>query len=168
MLVVGDIHYPDRAKAFPDFLPKGNDMVAGTGDYTSYQALLEVASYGKGFVGVRGNSDWNLKLPERTVFFYKGISFGLYHGHNIRPRGNVEALTSICEEMGCEVLLTGHTHKLGVVEHKGTVIVNPGSATGAWGGSTAGEPKTAVLIEVDEVLRITSIGEVRREWVVQL
>jgi len=163
MLVVADIHYPDRARAFPTYLPRGVDVVAGIGDYTTYESLLELASHGRAFVGVRGNSD-RVRLPERAVVVYRNVVMGLYHGHNIHPRGDREQLREVCEELGCDVLLTGHTHRLGVEEYKGIIIANPGSATGAWGGSTAGEPKTALVVEVDEAITFKAIGDVERIW----
>ena len=164
MLVVGDIHFPDRSKQFPSFLPK-SDVVAGTGDYTNHTALFEVASLAPVFIGVVGNSDRSIPLPERTSFIYRNVLFGLFHGHGIHPRGDLEQLYAVAKELGVEVLLTGHTHKLGVIQYKDVIIANPGSATGAWGGSTPGEPETALLVSIEgDKITFKSIGDVEKVW----
>ena len=50
------------------------------------------------------------------------------------PVGDDDALASYARELGCDILITGHTHKLNLKNHDGKLLVNPGSVTGALSG----------------------------------
>ena len=43
-----------------------------------------------------------------------------------------EALASYARDIDCNILITGHTHELKLKDHDGVLLVNPGSATGAY------------------------------------
>ncbi len=147
ILVLSDTHIPERALKIPDeiitFLKRGVDLIVHAGDLTGESVLNTLKSFGK-VVVVRGNMDY-LPLPKQETFEVGNIKFGVYHGHGVYPRGDRKQLTEIAFEMGVDVLITGHTHSPDVYEGD-VLILNPGSATGAWGGGGgSGIPSFMVL-----------------------
>jgi putative phosphoesterase len=82
---------------------------------------------------VKGNMDY-LDLPRQVVFEVGGVKIGVVHGDQVRPRGNIEALTRIAKTIDVNVLVWGHIHAPFITEHEGVIHVNPGSVTGVWGG----------------------------------
>ena len=160
IVVISDTHIPERASKIPNVILKfaqQADIVVHAGDFTSKSVYESLKSYGK-LVAVSGNMDF-IALPEKEVFKAKNVKFGVFHGHGVYPRGDFEKLTKIGEEMDVDVLLTGHTHSPAV--HKGDlVIVNPGSATGAWGGGGGSGFPSFAVISVEDVLNL-QIYEIR-------
>lgn len=59
ILVISDIHYPDRIVNFPDISDayEGCDGIIGIGDYTSVEILDYLKSLTRNFFGVCGNMD---------------------------------------------------------------------------------------------------------------
>jgi vacuolar protein sorting-associated protein 29 len=49
--------------------------------------------------------------------------------------------------MGVNMLITGHTHEMRVVEHNGIYLVNPGSITGAYSALKLNSPPTFMILE---------------------
>jgi vacuolar protein sorting-associated protein 29 len=56
----------------------------------------------------------------------------LINGHQIVPWGDYESLSSIQKQTGCDLLISGYTHKQEVVNREGKYFINPGSLTGAY------------------------------------
>ena len=78
------------------------------------------------------------------------ISIGLTHGSQIRPRGDHIQLEKFAEEKKINILVSGHTHKEEVFLTKnGILLINPGSATGAWSFVASGNP-SFVLLKINE------------------
>ncbi len=158
ILAIGDTHIPDRAGSLPEsivrFVERGYDILAFTGDLTAKKVLAELTemSGAKRVYAVRGNMD-SLPLPIRETFEVSGIKFGLVHGHGIYPRGDRRQLESLGVEMGVDVLITGHTHSHDVYAGE-VIILNPGSATGVWGGGNASLTPSAMAIEVGKKLKV--------------
>ncbi len=157
ILAIGDTHIPDRAEEIPNairnFISRGYDILAFTGDATLKNVISEIAkmSRAKKVYAVRGNMDY-LNLPLRERFVAK-LRFGLVHGHGIYPRGDRKQLEELAIEMDVDVLISGHTHHHDI--YAGDVILlNPGSATGVWSGGNASMIPSAMCIEVSDVLRI--------------
>ena len=74
------------------------------------------------------------------------ISIGLTHGSQIRPRGDHIQLEKFAIEKKINVLVSGHTHKEEVfLTTNGTLLINPGSATGAWSFVASGIPSFILL-----------------------
>lgn len=74
----------------------------------------------------------DLALPDTKVVTVGDFKFGLCHGHQVAPWGDVDALGVLQRQMGCDILVTGHTHAFQAYEYEGKLFVNPGSATGAF------------------------------------
>ncbi len=154
IVVISDTHIPERASKIPSVILKfaqQADLIVHAGDFTSKSVYESLKGYGK-LVAVRGNMDF-IDLPEKEVFRAKGVKFGVFHGHGVYPRGNVKMLAEIGEEMGVDVLLTGHTHSPSL--HEGdVVIINPGSATGARGGGGFSSYPSFAVVTVEEALNL--------------
>ncbi|MGB9719516.1 MAG: YfcE family phosphodiesterase [Candidatus Anstonellales archaeon] len=153
IICIGDFHIPERANDIPVWIRKiiikeKPDLILCTGDLTSgmpmkFLSLLAPVKC------VRGNMD-SMRFPEKESITVHGKKIGLIHGTEVYPRGNMEQLLGIAKEMGIEILVHGHTHKLDVKEYNGILFINPGTATGAWGGSSEGGPETFVIMEIDK------------------
>jgi len=154
ILAAGDTHIPDRAERISEtimeFAEEGYDILAFTGDLTAKRVLSEFAEIcnARKVYAVRGNMD-TIHLPLRESFKAGGLVFGLIHGHGIYPRGDRRQLEALALEMGVDVLISGHTHSHDVYMGK-VLILNPGSATGVWGGGNASLIPSAMGIEVSK------------------
>jgi vacuolar protein sorting-associated protein 29 len=49
--------------------------------------------------------------------------------------------------MGVNILITGHTHEMKVVEQNGVYLINPGSMTGAYSALKLNAPPTFMILE---------------------
>jgi len=135
--VLGDMHIPNRANKIPDKLIAAienfhPDMIICTGDFVERKVLdllMEIAPVKY----VVGNMDY-IDGPHKLKLKIGEFTIGVIHGHGIYPRGDPEQLYEIAREMNVKVLISGHTHASFVKLHKGILLLNPGSATGAWGG----------------------------------
>lgn len=146
ILCMGDTHIPERAKELPDWVVEkiqevDPSRILFTGDVTEQAILLFLEELAPVYA-VRGNMD-HLDLPNYLSLEFDGLKVMLMHGHQF-GRGNYKALTE--HARGHDFLVCGHTHVCKTFKEGGVVVVNPGSATGAWGGSSSGgEPSMAVI-----------------------
>ncbi len=156
ILVIGDFHIPSRARWLPkpvlEFLVgKRFDLVLCTGDLCTSDVQQFLSRLGP-VRAVMGNMDY-IHNPREFKHKIEDLVVGMRHGHEVRPRGDIEGLKTLAIRMGVDVLITGHTHvpmvkELAVRDRK-ILLLNPGSATGVWsGGMTAGPPSFMVL-EID-------------------
>ncbi len=149
IVVISDTHIPDRALKIPnEIVPflKRAELIIHAGDLTGENVLRKLKSFGETIV-VRGNMDY-LPLPREERFEVGDLTFGVYHGHGIYPRGDRKQLSEVALDMGVDVLITGHTHKPDV--YRGEVLIlNPGSATGAWGGGGGSGVPSFMVLEVE-------------------
>ena len=56
----------------------------------------------------------------------------MIHGHQVLPWGDQEALSNVQRELGCDILLSAHTHQIEVRAKEGKFFINPGSISGAF------------------------------------
>ncbi len=164
ILVLSDTHIPERALKIPDeiiyFLKKGVDLIVHAGDLTGENVLRELKSFGN-VIAVRGNMDF-LPLPRHEVFDVGNVKFGVFHGHGVYPRGNREQLTEIALDLGVDVLITGHTHSPDV--YKGDVLIlNPGSATGAWGGGGGSGVPSFMILNIERNVITVDLYEIKEK-----
>ncbi|MCD6301617.1 MAG: YfcE family phosphodiesterase [Staphylothermus sp.] len=155
LLLIGDIHIPDRAVKVPEKLLKiieeGKpwDVVVFTGDFTGLDVYKWFLSLGKKTYCVKGNMDY-LPLPKSQKFVINNIIIGVHHGDGVYPRGNPKGLTRIARELGVNILSTGHTHapfiKYGLT--KEILLLNPGSLTGVWGGGGGSMIPSMMVLDI--------------------
>jgi hypothetical protein len=157
VLLIGDTHIPDRAEAIPrpllEYIEnlKPWDIVGFTGDLTSEEILESTRSLGRQVYVVRGNMDY-LPLPKHSIFNIGDIVFGITHGDGVYPRGDIVKLSRQAQELGVQVFMTGHTHRDFVKIGTGgkTLLLNPGSLTGVWGGGGGSYTPSLIELEVEE------------------
>jgi putative phosphoesterase len=167
-LVIGDFHIPERAEWVPkeleDEVDKSRyDAVFCTGDLTSEDVLVWLKGLAPEVYVVRGNMDY-LRLPVQVTVTVEGLKVGVHHGAGVHPRGDLAKLALKAKQLGVEVLVTGHTHypQVALVREQGVVIVNPGSATGAWGGDLrASLTPSFATMEVSGRKLVVEVKEVR-------
>lgn len=168
--VISDSHVPGRAPEIPeqfmDILEEA-ERVVHCGDFETRDVFEEIDERADEIVAVKGNCD-RFNLPNSEVFTREEVSFGVYHGTGIQPRGDHETLLKIAEkDLDVDILLHGHTHHQEAVRKDGKLLLNPGSCTGVGGGSsTRGNPKMMVLRfeqELEVGLLELEDGEIREK-----
>ncbi len=153
-VVIGDFHVPERVKEIPKWIRNWLeshkaeiDGIFCTGDLTEYSVLAYLNSIAPTLC-VRGNMDY-LPLKEFEIVDKEGKRILLVHGHQVKPRGNKEQLYALARAAGADILIHGHTHRFEVQRYKGVLMINPGTATGAWGGSYEGGTESFALLTLN-------------------
>ena len=95
-------------------------------------------------LGDGGGADY----PEETVVTVCGVRIGLLHGHQCLPWGDVDALGAVQRRLGCDILVSGHTHRQRVYKYENRLLVDPGSATGAFTPGEVTTPPSFCLLDV--------------------
>ena len=152
ILVIGDFHYPDRAryptKIFNQLKNQTFDLVLCTGDLTDISILDELEKLGPVKI-VQGNMDWKFKHPKKQIIQLDKIKIGLIHGHQVHPRGDLNKLAALAKESAVQILISGHTHAQSIdYLNNGILLINPGSAAGAWSFLADGIP-SYIIIEIN-------------------
>lgn len=65
------------------------------------------------------------------------------------PWGDVESLAMLQRQLDVDILVTGHTHQFKAYKHQGRLLLNPGSATGAYSSLGIEANPSFVLMDVD-------------------
>lgn len=157
ILIIGDTHIPDRATSIPrlllnyisDHAPW--EMVLFTGDLTGENVLKWLKTISKELYIVQGNMDY-LLLPRQVTVEINWLKVGLIHGDGVYPRGNPVELSKIARRLGVQVLVSGHTHadftRIGIGGN--TLLLNPGSLTGVWGGGGGSYKPSLMVLEIPD------------------
>lgn len=91
---------------------------------------------------VRGNNDFNSKLPIERVVDLCETKFYLTHGHSCGVNSGLLSLSMRATEKRCQFALYGHTHIAGMETCNGITFLNPGSLTYPRAGTS---PSYAVI-----------------------
>jgi vacuolar protein sorting-associated protein 29 len=131
------------------------DFLSCTGDLTKAELIEPILnSWCSEYAVVQGNMDYDLRNAKgfpRKYLLDTGkyipdsidiIKIGITHGHQVEThgasRGDLAALSEVAREYGVDILVSGHTHTAsttlftGKDDGKSILLLNPGSATGAW------------------------------------
>ncbi len=101
---------------------RGSELIVHAGDVGEPKILEKLRELAP-VVAVRGNVDmgaWALHLPETAVV--EALSANIYVLHD------VNALDLDPSAAGFQIVVSGHSHKLGRREREGALYINPGSA----------------------------------------
>jgi len=136
IVVFGDSHIPSRASQLPtefiDYVNTGDiDLVITTGDLTDYSILQELSV--PKIISVRGNMDYG-DIPLEETIEISNFKFYITHGH-IVGRGKYKKLVSRSKNYNANVVVTGHTHEPTIIVISDVLVLNPGTITGAYGGT---------------------------------
>ncbi|GJP43213.1 hypothetical protein CLOM_g2707 [Closterium sp. NIES-68] len=142
VLALGDLHVPHRAADLPAkfksmLLPGKIHHVLSPGNLCIKEVHEYLRSICPDVHVTRGEYDDEAQFPETKVVVVGGFRIGLCHGHQVIPWGDVESLAMLQRQMGVDILITGHTHRFKAYRHQGRLLINPGSATGAYTPTTA-------------------------------
>ncbi|RCI06321.1 hypothetical protein CU098_013500 [Rhizopus stolonifer] len=154
VLVLGDLHIPQRAHDLPLkfkklLIPGKIQKIICTGNITDRSTFDYLRSIAGDITVVKGDADQDIQLPQTKVIQVENMSLGVIHGHQIIPWGDDESLNIAARQLEVDILLTGHTHQLEVYENSGSFFVNPGSATGAYSSMNTDEPiPSFVLMDI--------------------
>jgi len=99
--------------------------------------------------------------------------FGLCHGHQVVPWGDLDSLAMLSRQLDVDVLITGHTHEFKAYKYEDRLFINPGSATGAYSPLRATTRPSFVLMDVDGQRLVAYVyqlvdGEVKVDKIVRL
>ena len=70
----------------------------------------------------------------------------MIHGHQVLPSGDIDALSNIQRELGCDILVYGYTHELSIKVKDNALFINPGSISGAFSPSIKDNSPSFILI----------------------
>mmetsp|Transcript_12717 Transcript_12717/g.32222 ORF Transcript_12717/g.32222 Transcript_12717/m.32222 type:complete len:185 (+) Transcript_12717:128-682(+) len=154
VLCIGDMHVPYRTAGIPQqfkdmLLPGKIQYILCTGDLCSKEMYDYLKTVCTNLHVVKGQFDDDHSYPERKVVQVGDLKFGLQHGHNVIPWGDSESLGMVQREMDVDVLVTGHTHALQCVCQEKNLLINPGSATGAYSHKSPTSTPSFCLLDVD-------------------
>eukprot|EP01066_Platyproteum_vivax_P005307 Platyproteum_vivax@DN16742_c0_g1_i1.p1 len=136
VLLIGDYHIPTRKQDLP---PCFKDLLSTdkirhvlcTGNVGSQEVVDSLNKLASSVHIVKGDFDQDFNFPESIILDIGEFKIGLLHGHQVIPWGESDALLSWQRKLGCDILISGHTHINSVTEEQGHYFVNPGSVTGA-------------------------------------
>ena len=150
VLVVSDMFVPQRAPDISEqfkssLIPNKLQHVLSLGNIGSRESYDWLKSLSNDFHTVKGDYDEG-EIPEKKVVQIGEFKIGMIHGHQVLPWGDLEALTNIQRELGCDILLSGHTHQIGIKTKDKKFYINPGSISGAFSHLIADPSPSFVLM----------------------
>ena len=136
VLVVGDMFVPQRNPDISDqfksiLTPNKVQHVLCLGNIGNKESYDWLISLSNDFHSVKGDYDEG-DIPEKKSVQIGDFSIGLIHGHQIIPWDDLESLSNIQRTLGCDILLSGHTHKTSIKVKENKLYINPGSISGAF------------------------------------
>ena len=136
VLVVGDMFIPQRSpditEQFKSILtPNKVQHVLCLGNIGNRESLDWLKSLSNDFHQVKGDFD-DGEIPEKKLVQIGDFSIGLIHGHQVLPWGDIESLANVQRALGCDILVSGHTHKTNIKVKENKLYINPGSISGAF------------------------------------
>jgi vacuolar protein sorting-associated protein 29 len=137
VLVVSDMFIPFRCSDIPEqfkniLIPNKIQHVLSLGNNGSRESYDWLKSLSNSFQAVKGEYDDNNNLPETKTVQIGDFKIGMIHGHQVVPWGDLEALANIQRQLGCDILVSGHTHQNSVNVYDGSYFINPGSISGSF------------------------------------
>ncbi|KAI3379577.1 hypothetical protein SNEBB_007413 [Seison nebaliae] len=140
VLVIGDLHIPYRSNNISDKLkdllvPGKIQHILCTGNLTSMEIVQYLKILANDVHIVKGDMDDNIGFPEQKVVTIGEFRIGLCHGHQILPWNDEKALSVLQRQMNKVI--------------DGKLIMNPGSATGAFDSMTKKVVPSFVVLNIE-------------------
>lgn len=161
VLVFGDTHIPTRRRSIPETFyehieRQEYDLALITGDLVREQDMrAALPPLPRTFI-VRGNMDYGLEHNVSEQIQLDKFRILLIHGTQLSPRGGLEDFTSILHHVGADVGIHGHTHVPAIDLYQDKLFLNPGTISGATGGSSGRAPASFMELDVrDDKLHVT-------------
>lgn len=158
VLVFGDTHIPTRRKSIPEpfykhIEQKEYDLALITGDLVrEHDMRAALPKLPRTFI-VRGNMDYGLEHNVSEQIQLDKFKILLIHGTQLSPRGDLEDFIKILHHAGADVGIHGHTHVAAMDLYHDRLFLNPGTISGASGGSFGRVPASFMELDVrnDEI-----------------
>ncbi|KAG5968282.1 hypothetical protein E4U58_001924 [Claviceps cyperi] len=137
ILVIGDLHIPDRALDIPAkfkklLAPGKIGQTLSLGNLTDKQTYEYLRSITPDLKIVKGRCDVEAtSLPLTQVVTHGSIRIGFLEGFTL-VSSEPDLLLAEANRLDVDVLCWGGTHKFDAFEYMDKFFVNPGSATGAY------------------------------------
>ncbi|CAD7695196.1 unnamed protein product [Ostreobium quekettii] len=136
VLCISDLHIPHRAADLPskfrELLQPGKiSHILCPGNLCCRETYDFLKTVSANLHLTKGDFD-DVSAPEDKVLNIESFKIGICHGHQVVPSGDVEALAILQRRLDVDILVTGHTHKFLVHQYEDRLLMNPGSATGAY------------------------------------
>ncbi|KAH8796409.1 Metallo-dependent phosphatase-like protein [Hyaloscypha finlandica] len=150
VLVIGDLHIPDRALDIPAKFKKlltpgkiGQTLCLGNlTDKPTYEYLRSIAPDLK---IVKGKFDTDAtSLPLSQVVTHGSLRIGFLEGFTMVAPMETDLMLAEANKLDVDVLCWGGTHRFDAYEYENKFFVNPGSATGAFTTGWVGEGEEMV------------------------
>ena len=132
--LISDTHIPESFPELPAPILKaleGSDLIIHGGDLHVTDVLDQLEEIAP-VICSRGNGDRELKRDPRLhashVLEVEGLTVGLVH-ELLHPYLPLEEAFARDFGRPVDIVVSGHTHILGIQQVNGSVLVNPGSAT---------------------------------------
>ncbi|CAK7270327.1 Vacuolar protein sorting-associated protein 29 [Sporothrix epigloea] len=145
ILVIGDLHIPDRALDIPAkfkklLAPGKIGQTVCLGNLTDKQTYEYLRSVAPDLKIVKGRFDVEATaLPLTQVVTHGAVRVGFLEGYTL-VSNEPDLLLAEANRLDVDVLCWGGTHKFECFEYMDKFFINPGSATGAyfsgWGGDS--------------------------------
>jgi len=138
VLVIGDLHIPDRALDIPAkfkklLTPGKIGQILCLGNLTDKQTYEYLRSIAPDLKIVKGRYDADAtSLPISQVVTHGSLRVGFMEGFTVVAPKEADLLLAEANKMDVDVLCWGGTHKFDAYEYGDKFFVNPGSATGAF------------------------------------
>lgn len=153
VLCIGDLHIPHRATDLP---PKFKELlkpgkihhILCCGNLCSKAVKEQLRAICGDLHLTQGDFD-DFNAPDHVVVEIEEFRIGLCHGHQVVPWGDVEALAILQRKLDVDILVSGHTQQFKALQYEDKMLINPGSATGAYSTLDADVKPSFVLMDLD-------------------
>ena len=150
VLVVGDMFVPQRSPDINEqfksiLIPNKIQHVLSLGNIGSRESYDWLKSLSNDFHTVKGDFDEG-DIPEKKVVQIGEFKIGMIHGHQVLPWGDLDVLTNVQRELGCDILVSGHTHQIDIKVKDKKFYINPGSISGSFSHLIADPNPSFVLM----------------------
>ncbi|BDA49162.1 Vacuolar protein sorting-associated protein 29 [Coccomyxa sp. Obi] len=155
VLCIGDLHIPHRATDVPVkfktlLVPGKIHHILCPGNLCTREVYDYLKTICTDIHITRGNFDEaSAKYPEDEVMKIGNFRVGLCHGHQVTPWGSNEALALVQRKLDVDILISGHTHEFKAFKFEDRILINPGSATGAYSDVIEAPKPSFVLMDID-------------------
>ncbi|KXG76509.1 YfcE family phosphodiesterase [Thermotalea metallivorans] len=110
------------------------DLLVHLGDY--YEDGMKLRErIGVPLIGVKGNCDFYREGEEEIIREIEGHKIYMIHGHQYDVKRDLNRLYYRALELGCNIVLYGHTHVPLRIAWGDVLIFNPGSISQPRGGA---------------------------------
>ena len=153
IVLVGDMLAPQRIsdinEHFKSLLsPNKINHVLCLGNMGSKESYDWLKSLSNDFHCVKGDYDLDESLPEQKMIQIGEFKIGIIHGHQVLPSGDINSLSNIQRQLGCNILVSGFTHELSIKVKDNVLYINPGSISGAFSPSIKDNSPSFILLAI--------------------